>query len=95
MASVLEPIPGLPITWTAFWKPDDNPESFGDYGAAGNSFGRRTEFRCGDGQRCVLLKDDPLYLEFARGRHLDALQGSLAAILLMQTSARGAFASAR
>jgi hypothetical protein len=95
MASVLEPIPGLPITWTAFWKPDDNPESFGDYGAAGNSFGRRTEFRCGDGQRCVLLKDDPLYLEFARGRHLDALQGSLAAILLMQTSARDAIASAR
>jgi hypothetical protein len=90
---VKAPIPGMPVAWTAFWKPDDDPGAFGDYGAAGNSFGRRTEFRCGDGQRCVLLKDDPLYLEFARDRHLDALQGTLAALLLMQSTGRETMAT--
>ena len=86
LARVRDPIPGMPVAWTAFWEPDEDAGTFGEYGPAGNSFGRRTEFRCGEGQRCVLLRDDPMYVEFALARHLDALRGSLAAILLMQAN---------
>jgi len=95
MDAVQDSIPGLPTHWTAFWNPDKDQGDFGDYGPAGNSFGRRTEFRCGDDQRCVLLRDDPLYVEFANARHLDALQGSLSALLLMQMSIRDQVASAQ
>jgi len=94
LAAVQEPISGLPTDWTAFWRPNRNPEGFGDYGPAGNSFGRRTEFRCAGSQRCVLLKDDPLYAEFALARHVDAVQGTLSATLLMQLSMRDTIASA-
>lgn len=94
MAAVRAPIAGLPASWTAFWTPNEEANSFGDYGPAGNSFGRRTEFRCGDGQRCVLLKDDPLYVDFALARHQDAVAGTLLAMLLMQTTMRDAVASA-
>ena len=94
MAAVYEPMSGLPADWTAFWRPDPDADGFGDYGPAGNSFGRRTEFRCAGGERCVLLKDDPLYAEFALGRHADAVRGTQAAMLLMQLSMRDVIASA-
>ena len=94
MAAVRAPIAGLPASWTAFWRPSEDAGSFGDYGSAGNSFGRRTEFRCGDGQRCVLLNNDPLYADFALARHQDAVAGTLLAMLLMQTSMRDAVSSA-
>lgn len=94
MDAVFEPISGLPTDWTAFWRPNSNADGFGDYGPAGNAFGRRTEFRCAGGERCVLLKDDPLYAEFALARHADAVRGTLAAMLLMQLSMRDVVASA-
>ena len=94
MEAVLAPIPGMPTTWAAFWNPGDKAGEFGDYGPAGNNFGRKTEFRCEERARCVLLKDDPLYQEFALGRHLDAVRGTLAAMLLMQTNVRDTLASA-
>jgi len=95
LVAVREPIDGMPTHWTAFWKPSKDPGSFGDYGRAGNSFGRRTEFRCGKEQRCVLLQDDPLYRDFALARHIDAVRGTQAAMLLMQSGRRDAVASAR
>lgn len=95
MAAVDSAIGGLPAQWTAFWKPSDEPDNFGEYGPAGNSFGRRTEFKCAGGERCVLLRDDPLYAEFALARHLDAIRGSQAALLVMQMSARDTVISAR
>lgn len=94
MAAVLAPISGLPADWTAFWRPNRNADGFGDYGPAGNAFGRRTEFRCAGRERCVLLKDDPLYFEFALARHRDAVRGTQAAMLLMQMSVRDTVASA-
>lgn len=94
LAAVAEPIAGLPTDWTAFWRPSASGDGFGDYGPAGNSFGRRTEFRCAGGERCVLLRDDPLYAEFALARHRDAVQGSLSALLLMQLNMRDVVASA-
>ena len=95
MAAVYEPMSGLPTDWTAFWRPDPDADGFGDYGPAGNTFGRRTEFRCAGGERCVLLKDDPLYAEFALARHADAVRGTQAAMLLMQLSMRDVIASAQ
>lgn len=93
LAAVRGPIDGMPAQWTAFWTPSREPGNFGDYGPAGNAFGRRTEFRCG-GERCVLLQDDPLYREFALARHRDAVRGTQAAMLLMQSGRRDV-ASAR
>ena len=94
LKAVVRPIPGLPTTWEAFWYMAKDERNFGSYGPAGNSFGKRTEFRCGDRERCVLLNDDPLYVEFARARHLQAVRGTLAAMKLMQTSTREVIASA-
>jgi hypothetical protein len=94
LEAVLEPISGLPTDWTAFWRPNRKADGFGDYGPAGNSFGRRTEFRCAGGERCVLLKDDPLYAEFALARHADAVRGTQSAMLRMQLSMRDTVASA-
>jgi hypothetical protein len=95
LAALEQPIAGLPTDWTAFWRPNANADGFGDYGPAGNSFGRRTEFRCAGSERCVLLNDDPLYAEFALARHRDAIQGTLWAMLLMQLNMRDTIASAR
>ncbi len=67
-----------------FWELNDDPENFGEYGPAGNNFGRATEFRCQSDDRCVLLNDDPLYAEFARQRHASAVRGTLGAMLLVQ-----------
>jgi hypothetical protein len=86
LAAVTAPIAGMPVSWEAFWLLDEDIDDFGEYGSAGNSFGRSTSFRCGDGQRCVLLDDDPLYAEFALQRHLQAIRSSLAVMQLMQRS---------
>jgi hypothetical protein len=86
--AVRSPIGGLPTTWEAFWQPGDRPGDFGDYGPAGNSFGRAVEFPCRDGsdELCVLLEDDPLYAEFALARQLAAIRGTARAMFLHQVS---------
>lgn len=76
IAAIGQPILGQgPATWEAFWEFDDAGK-FGRYGPAGNRFGERTDFSCGE-QTCLFLEDDPLYREFALERHLDAIQFSL------------------
>ena len=76
IAAIQLPIPGQePATWEAFWR-FGREGGFGRYGVAGNRFGERTEFECGE-QTCVFLADDPLYRQFAMDRHLDALRKSL------------------
>lgn len=84
LAAVSDEIDGLPASWQAFWTPADKPDDFGDYGPAGNSFGERTQFRCGDDQRCVLLRDDPLYSDFALQRHRAAVLATMRAMLRLQ-----------
>ena len=86
-----ENIAGLPFTWEVFWKPDERPGSFGEYGVAGNNFGRETEFKCTSARRprCVLLNRDPLYLDFARERHLNAVQSTIAALARLQHADTG------
>lgn len=86
--AVRSPIGGLPATWQAFWKISSNPDSFGEYGPAGNSFGRKSDFPCGDSRsnrrRCVLLRRDPIYAEFALERHVAAARSTARAMLLLQ-----------
>ena len=77
LSAVQAPIKGLPATWEAFWRLNRRPGNFGDYGRAGNSFGRATEFRCGEAERCVLLNEDPLYVAFAKQRHAEAVFGTM------------------
>lgn len=84
IAAVKSPIAGFPATWESYWKFADEADDFGEYGRAGNAFGDRTEFRCG-GERCLLLKDDPLYEEFALRRHVSAVIASMRAMALMQS----------
>ena len=84
IAAIEDPIPGLPTTWEAFWKLSKDPSDFGEYGAAGNRFGAKTTFRCGD-ERCVLLKNDPLYIEFADKQHLLAVIGTMRVLNRLQT----------
>ena len=76
-------IDSLPVTWQAFWKLADDPEQFGEYGRAGNNFGRRAEFRCGE-EKCVLLDNDPLYDAFALERHVEAVNATMRAMLWLQ-----------
>ena len=42
LRAVQRRIDSLPMTWQAFWKLADDPEQFGEYGRAGNNFGRRS-----------------------------------------------------
>ncbi len=84
LTAVQAPIFGMPATWEAFWKLADEDEAFGDYGPAGNAFGRETEFACGEDSRCVLLDDDPLYRNFARERHIAAVLATMRAMIVMQ-----------
>ena len=90
VGSITEPIPGLPVSWEAFWELDRDAGKFGRYGSAGNNFGRDARFRCdrpGEGRRqknCVLVANDPLYREYARDRHLDAVQATISAMAMMQ-----------
>ena len=83
LRAVQGPIYGFPATWEAYWTFSDEPDEFGEYGPAGNSFGDRTSFRCG-GERCLLLEDDPLYRDFATARHIAAVLGTMRAMALMQ-----------
>ena len=89
IASITEPVPGLPVTWEAFWEFDDDAGAFGRYGNAGNNFGRETRFRCDVSERprrrnCVLVDDDPIYRQYAQARHLDAVQVTITAMAMMQ-----------
>jgi hypothetical protein len=77
-------IVGFPTTWASYWQPAKNKEEFGTYGTAGNNFGVRAEFTCGDGEQCLLLKDDPLYQDFAQIQHLIAVRATIQAMFLMQ-----------
>jgi len=83
-AAVRNPIYGFPATWESYWRFAAKMGDFGEYGAAGNSFGARTEFKCGDGQHCLLLENDPLYADFAVQRHVDAVVATMRAISLLQ-----------
>lgn len=90
LAALTSPIDGLPVSWEAFWKLDENPAAFGSYGVAGNSFGRKSAFNCPalgpdtdsgrSRQRCVLLEDDPIYAAFAVARHEQAVRATIRAI---------------
>ena len=84
IAAVQSQIFGLPAAWTSFWKLADKPNEFGEYGRAGNQFGSRTQFRCGDGERCLLLDRDPLYADFAADRHEAAVLATMRAIMRFQ-----------
>ena len=88
LRAVQRRIDDLQITWQAFWKLADDPEEFGEYGRAGNNFGRRAEFRCGD-TRCVLLEKDPLYDAFALERHVEAVTVTMRAMLWLQRRLAG------
>jgi len=83
LRAVQRHIDGLPATWQAFWTLAEDPAQFGEYGPAGNNFGRRTEFSCGS-TRCLLLDNDPLYDAFALERHVDAVTATLRAMLWLQ-----------
>lgn len=85
-AAARGPIPGLPADWTAFWRDDADPSDFGEYGPAGNRFGRATGFRCGESrrERCHLVDDDPIYRDFATARHVDAVLATMRAMLMAQ-----------
>ncbi len=83
--AVQAPIDGLPASWQAFWELDKKAEDWGEYGIAGNNFGRKVDFKCGD-QKCILLNDDPLYRDFATRRQLQAIKSTLLAMYWMQRS---------
>ncbi len=93
LAAVQSPIEGLPTTWQSYWRLAENPADFGEYGVAGNQFGRSVQFDCGD-ERCVLLDKDPLYSAFALARHLEAVRVTARA-LLMEQRRYGTVADAR
>ena len=82
--NVRAPIFGFPTTWEAYWRFARDDDDFGEYGPAGNAFGQRTEFRCGNRERCLLLKDDPLYRDFANAQHILAVMATMRAIALLQ-----------
>ncbi|MEM1434510.1 MAG: hypothetical protein AAGG11_10685 [Pseudomonadota bacterium] len=89
LSALKEPLNGMPVTWEAFWRPNDRPGQFGEYGPAGNNFGRSVQFRCGpreQRQRCVLLEDDPLYRSFAADRHAQSVIATMRVFLLAQRS---------
>ncbi len=76
---------GFPTTWESYWQFANKADEFGEYGPAGNAFGERTEFRCGDqAERCLLLKNDPLYKDFAVDRHVAAVIATMRAMVLLQ-----------
>ena len=91
LTAIRQPIPGMPTTWQSFWRLASDPADFGEYGPAGNRFGARTSFRCGD-ERCVLLNKDPLYEEFAQARHVDAVVGTMRVLHSLQLRRLGASA---
>lgn len=84
LIAVQAPMFGLPATWEAFWTPHEDAGKFGEYGKAGNNFGRDVSFPCGDGERCVLLREDPLFEDFALQRHITAVVASMRVLLTLQ-----------
>ena len=90
--AVREPIYGFPTTWESYWKLAEKSDEFGEYGPAGNHFGVRAQFRCGKGERCLLLKDDPLYRDFAFERHVAAALATMRAFGRLQAGAATAAA---
>ena len=84
ISAIKEKIAGYPVTWEAFWSFAEKSGDFGEYGIAGNQFGKRSSFRCAEDERCLLLEDDPLYQEFALQRHVEAVQATMKALLIMQ-----------
>jgi hypothetical protein len=91
LRAVRSPIFGFPSTWEAYWSFAKDPADFGEYGAAGNNFGERAEFRCGvralgTRQWCLLLKDDPLYQDFAFERHVAAAIASMRIFAVLQST---------
>jgi hypothetical protein len=89
IASLHGPIGRLPATWEAFWELPEEPGEFGNYGPAGNSFGRYTDFQCGEEDtlhRCVLITDDPAYTAFAVERQLAAVRATAQTMLLFRRS---------
>lgn len=82
MAAIRSPIADMQTTWHAFWE-EDEPGRFGNYGPAGNSFGRGTRFPCGE-DRCLLLDGDPIYQEFAARQQRLAVLATMRAVLLLQ-----------
>lgn len=84
LTAVQAPMFGLPTSWEAFWTLNEDAGKFGEYGPAGNNFGRRTRFRCGGGRNCELLREDPLYRDFALQRHISAVMGSMRVMLVLQ-----------
>ncbi len=90
ITSVLEPIEGHPASWESFWRFSRDSKSFGSYGVAGNSFGRATEFNCGEA-RCGLVDADPAYRAYADRRHLDAVLATMTAMAMAQTRIQNQF----
>ena len=85
LTAVQSQIFDLPASWESFWQLASRPGDFGQYGPAGNSFGQRTRFRCGEeNERCLLLKDDPLYADFALVQHVAAVIATMQALTLFQ-----------
>ena len=84
LTAVQAPMLGLPASWEAFWTLNEDPGKFGEYGPAGNNFGRNASFSCGATQRCVLLREDPLYRDFALQRHISAVVASMRIMLALQ-----------
>ena len=84
LASISDPIRGMPSSWSAFWELDSDNDDFGSYGAAGNNFGRATRFKCSDDdtRECVLVAQDPLYAEYAAARHLEAVRATVSALAM-------------
>lgn len=89
LTAVQAPMFGLPASWEVFWTLNENPGKFGEYGPAGNNFGRNANFKCGAAERCVLLREDPLYRDFALQRHISAVMASMRVMLVLQRQ-RGA-----
>ena len=84
VSAIKAPMFGLPASWEAFWTLNEDPGKFGEYGPAGNNFGRNTRFRCGAQDQCVLLSEDPLYKDFALQRHVSAVVASMRIMLILQ-----------
>ena len=90
VVAVQAPIFGLPSTWEAFWQLAEQADDFGEFGPAGNNFGRGVEFACGEDEACVLLENDPLYRNFARERHIAAVMVTMRALYIAQQAAPAA-----
>lgn len=79
-------IDGYPVSWEAFWSFARNQGDFGEYGPAGNQFGKRSAFNCGEEEQCLLLEGDPLYQEFALERHVQAVEVTMQVLMMMQNN---------